>query len=159
MGKGSNRVIIMTQPVIVQSDNTLLLEVDNPQFENARDAISPFSELEKSPEHIHTYRITPLSLWNAAASGLNYKEIMSHLKIYSRYDIPEIVITTIREQMSRYGLLKLEKSGDDILLISEDPILLNELFNDKKIETFIDRRINESRAVIKKCTAAISNRP
>lgn len=140
----------MTQPVIVQSDNTLLLEVDNPQFEDARDAISPFSELEKSPEHIHTYRITPLSLWNAAASGLNYKNILSHLELYSRYDIPEIVTTTIREQMSRYGLLKLQKSKDDILLISEDPILLNELFNDKKIETFIDHRINESRAVIKK---------
>ena len=58
------------KPLIVQSDNTLLLEVDNPDFENARDAISPFAELEKSPEHMHTYRITPLSLWNAASSGL-----------------------------------------------------------------------------------------
>ncbi|HQO38987.1 MAG TPA: helicase-associated domain-containing protein, partial [Spirochaetota bacterium] len=66
----------MSKPVIVQSDKTLLLEVDNPQFENARNAISQFSELEKSPEHIHTYRITPLSLWNAAASGLDADKII-----------------------------------------------------------------------------------
>ena len=64
----------MSKPVIVQSDNTLLVEVNNPKFELARDSISPFAELEKSPEHIHTYRITPLSLWNAAASGLKLSE-------------------------------------------------------------------------------------
>src|SRR4030042_1244741 len=102
----------MSQPIIVQSDNTVLLEVDNPEFENARDLISPFAELEKSPEHMHTYRITPLSLWNAAASGLDYKSIIHRLEKYSRYDIPQIVLTTIKEQMQRYGLLKLIKRND-----------------------------------------------
>ena len=93
----------MTRPVIVQSDNTLLVEVDNPAFEEARNSISQFSELEKSPEHIHTYRITPLSLWNAAASGLRVKEIIEYLELYSKYDIPDTVYTTINEQMKRYG--------------------------------------------------------
>ena len=140
----------MTQPVIVQSDNTILLEVDNPRFEDARDSISPFAELEKSPEHIHTYRITPLSLWNAAASGLSYKDILSHLEKYSRYQIPEIVITTIKDQMQRYGLLKLVKDGDNLILVSEDPILLKELMNDKKINTFVEKAIDEQSAIIKK---------
>ncbi len=70
----------MTKPVIIQSDSTLLLEVVHPDFETARDAISIFAELEKSPEYIHTYRVTPLSLWNAAATGFNYNDIVERLK-------------------------------------------------------------------------------
>ena len=132
----------MSKAIIVQSDNTILVEVDNPEFENARDAISPFAELEKSPEHIHTYRITPLSLWNAASSGLNYKEIKKSIEYHSRYEIPEIVLTTIREQMGRYGLLKLTKKGDDLILSSRDPILLNEIMNDRKIEQYIELQID-----------------
>jgi len=133
----------MSKPVIIQSDNTILLEVNNSDFENARDSISPFSELEKSPEHIHTYRITPLSLWNAAASGMNYKTILEKLKNFSRYDIPEIVLTTIKEQMQRYGLLKLIMKDGELLLTSEDAILLNEIANNKKVDQFIDQRIND----------------
>ena len=134
----------MSHPVIVQSDNTLLLEVDNPDFENARDAISPFAELEKSPEHIHTYRISPLSLWNAASSGLSCKDILEDLEKYSRYDIPEIVITTIREQMNRYGLLKLTMQGESLVLTSKDAILLNELMNNRKILEYVEERIDDS---------------
>lgn len=139
----------MTNPVIVQSDNTLLVEVDNPDFETARDSVSPFAELEKSPEHIHSYRITPLSLWNAAASGLCYKDIVKTLQNYSRYEIPEIVLVTIKEQMDRYGLIKLIKEGSDIILTSEDSILLNEIVNHRKIQEFIDTRINESQIRIR----------
>ncbi|MGL4369431.1 MAG: helicase-associated domain-containing protein, partial [Spirochaetota bacterium] len=91
----------MSKPAIVQSDNTILLEVENPAFEEARDCISPFAELEKSPEHIHTYRVTPLSLWNAASSGLSVKDIASNLQKYSRYAVPEAVLMSIKEQMSR----------------------------------------------------------
>ncbi len=138
-----------TNPVIIQSDNTLLLEVDNPEFENARDSISPFSELEKSPEHIHTYRITPLSLWNAAASGLKYDSIIETLKSYSRYDVPDVVLTTIKDQMQRYGLLKLVKSDDGLLLTSSDPILLNEIENNQKIMQFIESRNDENSMSIK----------
>ncbi len=140
----------MSKPVIIQSDNTLLLEVDNPDFENARDAIAQFSELVKSPEHIHTYKISPLSLWNAAAAGLTYQNIMTILKQNSRYEIPEIVVTTIKDQMRRYGLLKLVARGNDIILISSDPILLNEICNTKKIQQFIDTRIDDSQVKIRK---------
>lgn len=130
----------MPKPLIVQSDNTLLLEVNNSDFEAAADAVASFAELEKSPEHIHTYRISPLSLWNAATSGLTYNDILERLETFSRYDIPEIVIVTIREQMRRYGLLKLRKADEDLLLVSEDDILLNELINHKKVQPFIEDR-------------------
>jgi DNA excision repair protein ERCC-3 len=137
------------KPVIVQSDNTLLLEVNNSHYENARDTILPFAELEKSPEHIHTYRITPLSLWNAAASGLNAPAIIKSLEEFSRYDIPQVVDTTIREQMNRYGLLKLEKMDDQLVLTSEDILLLNELLHDKKVNEFILERLNDNTVLIK----------
>ncbi|MCP4137764.1 MAG: DEAD/DEAH box helicase [bacterium] len=139
----------MSKPVIVQSDNTILLEVDNPDFEDARDSISPFAELEKSPEHMHTYRITHLSLWNAAASNLKYKEIIERLKSHSRYDIPQTVLTTIREQMERYGLIKLIKKGDDLILTSHDTILINEFMNTKGIQTYIDSKIDSSNIKIR----------
>ncbi len=134
------------RPVIIQSDNTLLVEVNNPDFENARDAISPFAELEKSPEHIHTYRITPLSLWNAAASGMTYNTILERLNQYSRYDIPDIVITTIQEQMQRYGLIKLFRKGENLILECNDPILLREILNDRKVSQFIDDQIDKTSA-------------
>ena len=140
----------MTKPLIVQSDNTLLLEVDHSDFEAARDAISPFSELEKSPEHIHTYRITPLSLWNAAASGLNTDDILAELKIYSRYEIPQPVTTTIKEQMKRYGLLSLVMENDELILRSKDPILLNEMTHNKKLQNYLIERLDTERIRVKK---------
>ncbi len=132
----------MTNPLIVQSDNTLLLEVNNPLFEEARDAISHFAELEKSPEHIHTYRISALSLWNAASTGMGQKGIMDALKRYSRYDIPEIVSVTIREQMGRYGILRLVREQDRLVLRSSDPLILSEIYSDKKVQPFIESRID-----------------
>ncbi|MBV9710828.1 MAG: helicase-associated domain-containing protein, partial [Ktedonobacteraceae bacterium] len=75
-------------PIIVQSDRTILLEVDHPQHAEARDALAQFAELEKSPEHIHTYRLSPLSLWNAAAGGMNAQQIVDMLTQYSKYAIP-----------------------------------------------------------------------
>jgi DNA excision repair protein ERCC-3 len=140
----------MTKPLIVQSDNTLLLEVDHPDFEVARDAISPFSELEKSPEHIHTYRITPLSLWNAAASGLNTEDILTELKIYSRYEIPQPVTATVKEQMKRYGLLSLVMENDELILRSKDPILLNEMTHNKKLQNYLIERLDAERIRVKK---------
>jgi DNA excision repair protein ERCC-3 len=139
----------MTKPLIVQSDNTLLLEVDNPDFENARDSISPFAELEKSPEHMHTYRISPLSLWNAAAAGLATKKIVETLNKFSRYDIPPAVITNLTEQMKRYGLLKLVIDDNELRLVSKDPLLINEILHDKKMEPYIERRIDDSTVQVK----------
>jgi DNA excision repair protein ERCC-3 len=140
----------MTRPVIVESDNTLLVEVDSPVFEEARNSISRFSELEKSPEHIHTYRITPLSLWNAAASGLKVTEIISSLEIYSKYDIPATVHTTINEQMKRYGMLKLVMRGDELILISSDPVLINEILYNKKFQNYIIERSDQNSLKVKK---------
>ncbi len=139
----------MTKPLIVQSDNTLLLEVDNEEFESARDDILSFAELEKSPEHIHTYRITPLSLWNAAASGLTTEHIMDTIKNYSRYEIPEVVLVTVREQMQRYGLLKLKKTEKGLFLVSSDSILLNEIMYHRKMQEYIETRIDDSTIKVK----------
>src|SRR5947209_5671984 len=77
-----------SNPLIVQSDRSVLIEVDNPKYSEARDALAPFAELEKSPEHIHTYRITPLSLWNAAAAGMTADEMLAVLAKYSKFPIP-----------------------------------------------------------------------
>jgi len=140
----------MIKPVIVQSDNTLLVEVDSPAFEKARNAISQFSELQKSPEHIHTYRITPLSLWNAAASGLRVKQIIENLERYSKYDLPDTVYTTINEQMKRYGLLKLVMKDDELVLVSTDPVLINEILYNKKFQNYIHERIDPNSIKVKK---------
>src|SRR5438270_13193204 len=77
-----------SQPFIVQSDRSVLVEVDNPNYAEARDALAPFAELEKSPEHIHTYRITPLSLWNAAAAGMTADQMVAVLQQYTKFPIP-----------------------------------------------------------------------
>jgi DNA excision repair protein ERCC-3 len=99
-----------THPVIVQSDRSVLLETDGDAFEDARDAIAAFAELVKSPEHIHTYRLTPLSLWNAAAAGMTAKNIIDGLTRFSRYEIPQNIIVDIEDNVSRYGRLKLYKT-------------------------------------------------
>src|SRR6266542_7037830 len=90
-------------PLIVQSDRTLLLEVQNPHFAAARVAIAPFAEIEKSPEYIHTYRITPLSLWNAAAAGLPAETMIERLHIFAKYPLPQNVAADIRELAGRWG--------------------------------------------------------
>ncbi|MDX8402711.1 MAG: helicase-associated domain-containing protein [Mariprofundaceae bacterium] len=97
------------RPLIVQGDHTLLLEVHNPMFEEARAAIAPFAELEKSPEHIHTYRMHPLSLWNAAAAGHALEAAESALLRYSKYPVPEHVLEEMRRAFARYGLLRLAR--------------------------------------------------
>lgn len=124
-------------PVIVQSDRSILLETDGPMFEDARDAIAAFAELVKSPEHIHTYRITPLSLWNAAAAGMNAEQIVKSLGAYSRYEIPDNIVVEIREYVSRYGRLKLYKLEDGELVIeTDDPMLMREIANNESVKPF-----------------------
>ena len=127
-------------PVIVQSDRSILLETDGPAFEDARDAIASFAELIKSPEHIHTYSITPLSLWNAAAAGMDAETIIANLGRYSKYDIPDNITFEIRDYVSRYGRLKLYKLEDGTLTIqSDDPMLLTELINNASIKPYATR--------------------
>ena len=126
-------------PVIIQSDKSVLLEVDNDHYEKARDALARFAELEKSPEHIHTYRLTPLSLWNAAASGMTAERIIDALHKYAKYDVPGNVIVDITDYVSRYGRLKLirDDSGRDLLLVSDDPALIAQVNNHKTLQKFV----------------------
>ncbi len=126
------------KPLIVQSDKTLLLEVDHPAFEEARTIISRFAELEKSPEYLHTYRITPLSLWNAAASRLSAEAIIDALYKYSKYPVPQVVNAEITTQLSRYGKLKLlrDDSGD-LVLHSTDANYVKEISRNKKVQPYL----------------------
>src|SRR5438552_15046705 len=116
-----------TNPMIVQSDKTILLEVDHPQHAEARDALAQFAELEKSPEHVHTYRLSPLSLWNAAAAGLTADAVVEALARYTKYELPGNVVADIHNYMGRYGRLKLYAEDDRLLLRCADPALLAEL--------------------------------
>src|SRR5512147_2185424 len=120
-----------SNPLIVQGDKTVLLEVANPSYTSARDLLARFAELEKSPEYIHTYRITPLSLWNAAAAGLSAAEIVESLERYSKYDLPGNVRVDILDLVSRFGRLKLSKDGDSLRLYSEDRALIEEIIRHK----------------------------
>ena len=129
-------------PLVVQSDKTILLEVDHPLHAEARDAIAQFAELEKSPEHIHTYRLSPLSLWNAAAGGMNADMVLELLAQYSKYAIPTNIVVDIREYMSRYGRIKLIREGDALLLTSNDAALMAEILHHKRTQPYLLRQLN-----------------
>jgi DNA excision repair protein ERCC-3 len=105
-------MIEQNRPLIVQGDGSLLLDVHEASFEGARGEISAYAELEKSPEHVHTYRISPLSLWNAAGAGWNAKEVEDSLSRWSRYPVPENIITQIREILARWGKIRLRSRED-----------------------------------------------
>lgn len=128
-------------PVIIQSDRSLLVEVDNPLYPEARDNLSLFAELEKSPEHVHTYRISPLSLWNAAASGLVSDKVVEVLQKLSKYEVPQNIIFEIREHMDRYGQLELVTEGDRLKLVATDVHILVEILNNKSIVSLVGERI------------------
>jgi DNA excision repair protein ERCC-3 len=129
-------------PVIVQSDRSLLLEVDSPLFTPARNALSRFAELEKSPEHIYTYRLSPLSLWNAASLGLTSDMVMADLEKFSRYEIPRAIRFEIADQMSRYGKLKLVSSKGLLRLESTDPLIITEIWSNDQVRPYIDEYID-----------------
>src|SRR5450759_3627474 len=114
-------------PLVVQSDKSVLLEVDNPQYAEARDALARFAELEKSPEHIHTYRLTPLSLWNAAAAGMSAESMAAALEKFSKFPIPPNVPADLRELVSRYGRVRLHRVDGRLCLNTQDRPLLEEL--------------------------------
>lgn len=127
-----------SNPLIVQSDSTLLLEVDNPLFKDARNAVNAFAHLEKSPEHVHTYVITPLSLWNAASLGWNSDRVVEVLDQFSRYPLPVNVVTEVHEQMGRFGKLLLENDGDGRLMLRcTENGLLARLSRNPKIADFM----------------------
>ena len=96
-------------PLIVQGDHTILVEVASPRYLEARDRLTGFAELIKAPEHVHTYRVTPLSIWNACAAGVSAEEIVKTLQEFSKYPVPEHVMVGIRDYASRYGRLRLAR--------------------------------------------------
>ena len=132
-------------PLIIQSDLTVLVEVNSPRYEAARDRLVRFAELEKSPEHIHTYRVNPLSLWNAAAAGVTTEEIIATLETYGKYDIPQNVGVEIREAMSRYGKVYLDKEDDALILSSDDPLIILEICRHKTVQPYIEKRLDAHR--------------
>jgi DNA excision repair protein ERCC-3 len=131
-------------PLVVQGDRTILLEVDNPLHAVARDAIAPFAELEKSPEHIHTYRLTPLSLWNAAAAGMSADEMIAALEIYSKFPLPGNLPTDVRELVSRYGRVRLRRIDGALRLTTEDRALLEELARQRAVCGYLGQRLDET---------------
>jgi DNA excision repair protein ERCC-3 len=130
-------------PLIVQSDKTLLLDIDNPMSTECRRAIAPFAELERSPEHIHTYRLTPLGLWNARAAGHDAEQVIDTLIKYSRYAVPHSILIDVAETMSRYGRLRLEMDPvHGLILITTDTAVLEEVIRAKKIAPLLGARID-----------------
>ena len=132
-----------TNPFIVQGDRSILVEVDNPKYAEARDALAPFAELEKSPEHIHTYRISNLSLWNAAAAGISADEMVAVLTRYTKFPIPSNLPADIAESVSRYGRIRLEKTADGLRLVCADRPLLEEIVRQKKVNVYLGERIDD----------------
>ncbi len=139
----------MPGPLIVQSDMTILLEVDHPQYSDARDRIAPFTELLKSPEHIHTYSISPLSLWNAASSGHKASEVLGILRSLSRFDLPVNLVTEIENFMERYGRLRFVREDGNLILESDDAELLAEVLNHKNTKDYIEKSLDSRRALLK----------
>jgi DNA excision repair protein ERCC-3 len=130
-------------PLIVQSDKTLLLEVDHPLARECRTAIAPFAELERSPEHIHTYRLTPLGLWNARAAGHDAEQVVDTLLRYSRYSVPHSLLVDVAETMARYGRLRLEKHpSHGLVLVSSDRPVLEEVLRAKKVAGMLGDRVD-----------------
>lgn len=137
-------------PVIVQSDRSILLETNNAEFESARDALASFAELIKSPEHYHTYRISPLSLWNAASAGLNADVIIQKLETYSKYDIPQNILQDVRDYVARYGRLKMIKEErGELILVSEDEFLITEITHNRMVQQFIEGQLDKQRVLVK----------
>ena len=131
-------------PLIVQSDRTVLVETAHERYDEARDWLTRCAELEKSPEHFHTYRITPLSLWNAAAAGLTPAEVSAALKDLSKYEVPNLVVNDVSELMARYGRLVLEKTEDNRLLLrADDELLLAELRHHDKVRNMVIADIDD----------------
>jgi DNA excision repair protein ERCC-3 len=136
-------------PLIVQSDKTLLLEVDHDLAEQCRREIAPFAELERSPEHVHTYRLTPLGLWNARAAGHDAEQVVDVLLRYSRYAVPHALLVDVAETMARYGRLRLEKTPvHGLVLVTTDRAVLEEVVRSKKVAPLIGDRVDADTVVV-----------
>jgi len=136
-------------PLIVQSDKTLLLEVDHADADACRRAIAPFAELERAPEHVHTYRLTPLGLWNARAAGHDAEQVIDALLTYSRYAVPHALLVDLAETMDRYGRLTLlNHPTHGLVLESRDRPVLEEVLRSAKVRPLVGARIDDDTVVV-----------
>ena len=136
-------------PLIVQSDKTLLLEVDHPDAAAARASIAPFAELERSPEHVHTYRLTPLGLWNARAAGHDAEQVVDALVRWSRYAVPHALLVDVADTMDRYGRLQLSKHPTHgLVLVALDRAVLEEVLRQKKIQPLLGERLDPDTVLV-----------
>ncbi len=136
-------------PLVVQSDKTLLLEVDHPAAEACRIAIAPFAELERAPEHIHTYRLTPLGLWNARAAGHDAEQVVDTLLTYSRYPVPNGLLVDVADTMDRYGRLRIEKHPTHgLVLVTTDRPVLTEVLKSAKVKGLVGSRVDDDTVVV-----------
>ncbi|MET9261503.1 DNA repair helicase XPB [Amycolatopsis sp. NPDC004079] len=136
-------------PLIVQSDKTVLLEVDNPRAGDARIAIAPFAELERAPEHVHTYRITPLALWNARAAGHDAEQVVDALTTYSRFPVPQPLLIDVVDVMGRFGRLQIANDpAHGLVMTTTDRAVLEEVSRNKKISPMLGSRIDDDTVVV-----------
>src|SRR3954466_638028 len=136
-------------PLIVQSDKTLLLEIDHDDSPAARRAIAPFAELERAPEHVHTYRVTPLGLWNARAAGHDAEQVVDALLKYSRYAVPHALLVDVAETMDRYGRLSLlNHPTHGLVLESRDRPVVEEVLRSAKIKPLVGERVGADTVVV-----------
>jgi len=136
-------------PLIVQSDKSLLLEVDHPRADDARRAIAPFAELERAPEHVHTYRLTPLGLWNARAAGHDAEQVVNTLIEYSRYPVPHALLVDVAETMSRYGRLQLvAHPTHGLVLQATDKAVLAEVLKSKRTAGLVGDRLGDDSVIV-----------
>lgn len=135
-------------PMIVQGDMSVLLETNSPIYVEVRDALARFAELEKSPDYIHTYRITPLSLWNAASSGMTAEEVCEALLKYAKYPVPESVLIRVREQTGRYGLLKLVKEEGRLLLVGPDRPTMVQIQKFRSVKPLLKEQLDPLRFLV-----------
>ena len=136
-------------PLIVQSDKTVLLDVAHPEAGAARAALAPFAELERAPEHVHTYRITPLALWNARAAGFDAEQAVDVLERYSRFPVPQALLIDVAETMARYGRVRLLKHpAHGLILEADDAAILTEITRNKKIQPMVGALIDDTTAPV-----------
>ncbi|MFN2479226.1 MAG: DNA repair helicase XPB [Pseudonocardiaceae bacterium] len=136
-------------PLIVQSDKTLLLEVDHPAAGLARAAIAPFAELERAPEHVHTYRVTPLALWNARAAGHDAEQVVDALVRFSRYAVPQPLLVDVVDTMARYGRLQLvAHPTHGLALVALDRAVLEEVLRHRKIAPMLGARVDDDTVLV-----------
>ncbi|MET0191473.1 MAG: DNA repair helicase XPB [Pseudonocardia sediminis] len=136
-------------PLIVQSDKTLLLEVDHADAPAARAAIAPFAELERAPEHVHTYRVTPLALWNARAAGHDAEQVVDALVRWSRYPVPQALLVDVVDTMGRYGRLQLSNHpAHGLVMTALDRAVLAEVLRQKKIAPMLGAKLDEDTVIV-----------